>query len=383
MNTPIKKEATMADTTTVLWGKSGEVRVHEREPFNAESPLPALARSRVTGTEAFYVRNHGPVPDWHPQEWRLSVEGLVKRPLELSLQELQRGFEHHQVVATLQCAGNRRSGLIKVRDIPGHAWGPGATSTATWTGARLTDVLHAAGFAAGARHVAFEAPDVAPEASPPQRFGASVPISKATSDEVLLAWEMNGHPLPAVHGAPLRVVVPGYIGARSVKWVNRISVQAQPSDNFFQAVAYRLLPPGVDPYSAPPGDGLQLGPIAVNSAILTPDDGASVPAGPTTITGYALSGDGRGITRVDISLDGGRTWHQAVLADQSSPWSWSHWSISLDLPLGEVEIISRAWDTAAAVQPEHEYHLWNPQGYFNTAWYRIHLTAGREIVPCL
>lgn len=365
----------MTEGTETMWGKSRDVTVHQSEPFNAESSLAVLARTPVTSAEEFYVRNHGPVPDLDPRTWRLSVDGLVERPLEFSLEELQSRFEHHEIVATLQCAGNRRSGLAKVRDIPGHPWGPGATSTATWTGVRLTDVLKASGMAGSARHVAFEAPDVAPEAAPPQRFGASVPISKATGDEVLLAWAMNGHPLPAVHGAPVRVIVPGYIGARSVKWIDRISVQAQPSQNFFQATAYRLLPPGVDPYTAPPGDGLALGPLAVNSAILTPDDGATVPPGPTTITGYALAGDGRGIARVDVSLDGGHSWHQADLDTPPSPWSWSPWCITLDLPPGDVEITTRAWDTAAAVQPEHEAPLWNPKGYFNNAWARIHLTT--------
>lgn len=358
-----------------MWDKSADMTVHQSEPFNAESALDVLARTPLTRNEGFYVRNHGPVPEIEPQDWRLSVEGLVGRPLELSLEQLQRRFEHHRVVATLQCAGNRRAGLMKVHDIAGHPWGPGATSTATWTGARLTDVLDAAGIADGARYAAFEAPDVAPEAKPPQRFGASIPISKAISDEVLLAWEMNDQPLPTVHGAPVRVVVPGYIGARSVKWVDRISVQERPSENFFQAIAYRLLPPGVDPYTAPPGDGLALGPLAVNSAILTPGDGATVPAGSTTVTGYALAGDDRGIARVDVSLDGGQNWHQAALDDALSAWSWRPWRITLDLPPGEVEITARAWDTAAAVQPEHEAPLWNPKGYFNNAWARTHLTV--------
>ena len=355
------------------WGKRGDVVVHERHPFNAESPLPELARAPLTSAEAFYVRNHGPVPALDPQEWRLCVDGLVRRSLQLSLEELRDRFEHHRVTATMQCAGNRRSGLMKVRDIPGHPWGPGATSTATWTGARLTDVLGAAGIAGGAAHVAFEAPDVAPEARPPQRFGASVPLSKATSPGVLLAWEMNGHPLPAVHGAPVRVVVPGYIGARSVKWVDRITARERPSENFFQATAYRLVPPGADPYTAPSDDGLQLGPLGVNAAVLTPADGATVPAGPTSVTGYALGADDRGIARVDVSLDGGQSWHQARLGQAPNRWSWCPWSITLDLPPGEVEVAARAWDTAGAVQPEREASLWNPKGYFNTAWHRIHL----------
>lgn len=359
----------------MAWGKSSDVTVHEREPFNAESAPAALARTPLTSAAEFYVRNHGAVPDLDPHTWRLAVDGLVERPLELSLHDLQREFAHHQVVATLQCAGNRRSGLMQIGDIAGHPWGRGATSTAVWVGARLSDVLHAAGLSDGTHHVAFEAPDVAAEAAPPQRFGASIPLAKATSEEVLLAWEMNGDPLPAVHGAPVRVVVPGYIGARSVKWVDRISAQEHPSRNFFQATAYRLLPPGVDPDAAAPGDGLALGPLAVNSAVLTPEDGATVTAGPTTVTGYALTGQDRGIARVDVSVDGGRNWHQAVLDTPPSPWSWCRWHLTLDLPVGEVEITSRAWDTAATVQPEHESSLWNPKGYFNTAWDRIGLTA--------
>ncbi|MHA6804560.1 sulfite oxidase [Salinifilum ghardaiensis] len=357
------------------WDKSSDVTVHQQEPFNAEPSQAVLAQSPLTSAGEFYVRNHGPVPEPDPNSWRLAVDGLVERPLELSLRELQRDFTHHQVVATLQCAGNRRSGLMKIGDIPGHPWGRGATSNATWTGARLADVLRAAGFSGEAGHVAFEAPDVAPEAVPPQRFGASVPLSKATGEEVLLAWEMNGQPLSAVHGAPVRVVVPGYIGARSVKWVDRITVRERPSENFFQATAYRLLPPGVDPDTAPPGEGLALGPLAVNSAVLTPEDGAAVTAGPTTVKGYAVAGDGRGIARVDVSADGGRNWHRAELDSPSSPWSWCHWHVTLDLAPGEVEITARAWDTAGTVQPEHESSLWNPKGYFNTAWDRIGLTV--------
>lgn len=374
-----EEESGVTERSGTAWGKSHDVIVHQSEPFNAESSLAVLVQQPVTSTEDFYVRNHGPVPELDPRLWRLSVDGMVDRPLELSLDDLQDRFEHHEVVATLQCAGNRRSGLAKVHDIPGHPWGSGATSTATWTGARLTDVLAAAGAQNTAQHVAFEAPDVAPEATPPQRFGASIPFAKATGDEVLLAWGMNGRPLPAVHGAPVRAIVPGFIGARSVKWIDRVSVQAGPSQNFFQSIAYRLLPPGVDPYNAPPGDGLALGPLTVNSAILTPDDGAVVPAGRTAVTGYALSGDDRGIARVDVSVDGGQSWLQAELDDPPSPWAWTPWRITLELPPGDVEITARAWDTSAAVQPEHEAHLWNPKGYFNNAWSRIHLTAtGRQ-----
>ncbi len=254
-------------------GKRAVLLVHEQDPFNAESTAPALAEADLTALDVFYVRSHGPVPAPEPAAWRLGVDGLVERELELNLDQLRSRFQEHEIVATLQCAGNRRKGLIAVRDIPGEApWGPGATGTAAWRGVRLADVLEAAGIEAEAEYVAFHGADTSQEADPPQRFGASIPRHKALAPEVLLAWEMNGDPLPSVHGAPLRVVVPGYIGARSVKWVQRITAQAQPSENYFQAQTYRLLPAHADPKSAPPGAGVALGAVALNADILQPEE---------------------------------------------------------------------------------------------------------------
>src|SRR5213078_3254290 len=172
---------------------------------------------------------HAAVPEIDPAAWRLHVRGLVERELDLSLTTLREAFRVREVTATLQCAGNRRAGLIAIREIPGEApWGPGATGTATWTGVALADVLGLAGPLGQAQQVGFEGADVCREAEPTQRFGGSIPIDKACRPEVLLAWGMNGQPLAAVHGAPLRVVVPGYIGARSVKWLERIELRAEP-----------------------------------------------------------------------------------------------------------------------------------------------------------
>jgi sulfite oxidase len=350
--------------------------VHSTEPLNAEPPQAALAEHELTDAGTFFIRSHGPIPDVDLEAWQLRVGGLVTRPLELSLADLQRDFASHDVVAALQCAGNRRSGLMQVRDIPGELpWGPCATGNARWTGARLADVLAAAGTAPGAEHVAFAAPDMSDAVSPPQPFGASIPLDKAMREEVLLAWEMNGQPLPRVHGAPVRVVVPGYIGARSVKWVEQVTVQADPSDNYFQAIDYRLLPADADPSAAGPGAGLSLGPLAVNSGILTPDEHGRVPAGPVTVTGYALAGDERQVARVDVSADGGLSWVQARLDEELSPWSWRRWRATLQLPPGHAEVTARAWDTAAGVQPENPAQLWNPQGYANTAWARLSFTT--------
>ena len=192
------------------YGKRPDMVVHEEEPFNAETGAAALAEGPVTATEAFYVRGHAAVPEIIPEAWRLHVHGLVERELDLSLVTLREAFQEREETATLQCAGNRRADLMAIRELPGEEpWGPGATGTATWSGVALADVLALAGPLREAAHVGFEGADLCPEAKPAQRFGGSIPLDKACRPEVLLAWAMNGEPLPLVHGAPLRVVVPG------------------------------------------------------------------------------------------------------------------------------------------------------------------------------
>ncbi|MGI8780653.1 MAG: sulfite oxidase [Solirubrobacteraceae bacterium] len=355
------------------YGKRADVIVHESEPFNAETGRAALAEGPLTATDAFYVRGHGAVPELDPAAFRLRVHGLVKRELELSLATLREAFRECEVTATLQCAGNRRAGLIAIRDIPGEApWGAGATGTARWRGIPLTDVLALAGPLAGAAHVGFDGADLCPEAKPAQRFGGSIPLDKACRPEVLLAWSMNGEPLSAVHGAPLRVVVPGYIGARSVKWLERIEVRAEPWDGYFQHVVYRLLPEEGAPG---PGAGLPLGLVALNADVLAPADGATVAAGAVEVRGYAFAGGERHVARVDVSLDGGASWVQAELLDDLGRWAWRQWRLTVELVRGDHEILVRAWDSSAATQPEDEAALWNPKGYVNNARPRIRVRA--------
>jgi sulfite oxidase len=356
----------------VRYGKRDLV-VYEDEPFNAETTAAALIADGVTPTDAFYVRGHGPVPDVDPEAYRLRVGGMVERELSLSLDDLRAGLlEVHEVVATLQCAGNRRAGLVAVRDIPGEApWGPGATGTARWRGVRLADVLAAAIPDAGAAHVGMVGLDDSPEAAPPQRFGGSIPLDKASRPEVLLAFEMNGEPLPPVHGGPLRSVVPGYIGARSVKWLDRIHVRADPWDGYFQHVVYRMLPADGE---VAPGAGFALGIVALNSDVLAPAHGATVPAGVVELRGYAFAGGERAVTRVDVSVDGG-DWRQAELLEDLGRWAWRQWRLAVELAPGDRAIAARAWDTSAATQPEDAASLWNPKGYCNNAQARITVTA--------
>ncbi len=207
-------------------------------------------------------------------------------------------------------------------------------------------------------------------------FGGSIPLNKALSDDVLLAYEMNGKPLEAVHGFPVRVLSPGYIGARSVKWLTRITLQAAPSQNYFQAHAYQLFPPEINDKTADWNAGLQLSTLPVNCVICSPHDEEQVTAqdGQVVIQGYAVSG-GQKIARVDVSSDGGKTWTTAQLTQGETrndvSWTWTFWEVSLKLSEGEHEIIARAVDAAANTQPEEVAHTWNFKGYMNNAWHRV------------
>lgn len=359
-----------------MWGKRDDMIVHTAEPYNAEPPRGALAGRNITRVDTFYSRNHAPIPSSTTADWALRVDGMVRRPTTFSLEDLRSWFPQHSEVATLQCAGNRRIGLVEVAEIPGEApWGPAATATARWTGVRLADVLSDVGVDPTATDVAFVGSDVSIDPDIGEKFGGSIPLRKASQQEVLLAWSMNDEPLTAVHGSPLRVVVPGYIGARSVKWLEQITVQDRPSENFFQQSTYRLHPPEVDPSQMGPGSGIALGLVAVNSDFLLPEDGSEVSEGPLEVTGYAFAGGDRTVVRVDVSTDKGVTWHQAELSEQISQWSWRHWRTNVHIVPGSNTVFARAWDSSAALQPESPTQVWNPKGYANNSWARLRLHA--------
>ena len=329
--------------------------VRSAVPLNAETPPATLCASVVTPVESFFVRTHGDIPVLDPDTYRLVVDGDVTRPLSLSLRELREWFAPATVTATIACAGNRRR---EVTPPPrGIMWGSGAIGTATWTGVPLREVLQAAGVGAGARHVAFLGADDAEEAAG-NGFGASVPLDKALSPEVLVAYQMNGAPLTAEHGFPVRVVVPGWIGARSVKWLTAITVQSEPSASFYQAEDYTI-------------DGAQLDELPLTSAVCVPDVEGGVPAGPVRLEGYAMGAGGRPVDAVEISSDGGRTWTPAVLSPGGDPWAWRLWRADVVVPPGSTEVVVRARDAAGACQPEHVSWTANPRGYLYNAWPRV------------
>jgi sulfite oxidase len=360
---------------TTHYGKNPEILIRQEDPLNAGPPPHLLLRGGdLTPAGLFFVRNHGGVPEVDPAAYWLTVEGRVRKPFRISLEELRR-LPRVTVAATLQCAGNRRSEMMAVKEIPGELpWGTEAISTAEWGGVPLREVLSAAEPESGARHVELTGLDEAERHGQRFHFGGSIPLDKAQQPEVLLAYEMNGRPLPEVHGAPLRLVVPGYIGARSVKWLSRINVQEEPSANYFQARAYRLFPPGVSHDNVDWDRGLMLGTFNVNSLICAPAEGEALAAGAVTIRGWAFAGE-RDVARVDLSVDGGTRWAVAELAPGRSRWTWRLWSATADLAPGEHEIVCRAWDSAAQTQPEDPAHVWNFKGYMNNAWHRVRVTC--------
>eukprot|EP00457_Paulinella_chromatophora_P004819 gb/GEZN01004832.1/.p1 GENE.gb/GEZN01004832.1/~~gb/GEZN01004832.1/.p1 ORF type:complete len:582 (-),score=112.97 gb/GEZN01004832.1/:149-1873(-) len=347
-------------------------------PFNAETPISLIPEHFLTPTDLFYVRNHHAVPIIQPEDWSLEVEGLgLVRPATLSLDQLKTNYPQVKIVATMQCAGNRRGDMHKFKDTQGILWGVGVLSTAEWTGVRLADVLADLGVTpdCGAQHVWFEGADYP--------YDASLPLTRALdkSKDVLLAWEMNGQELPRDHGFPLRVIVPGVAGARNVKWLKRIKVAMQPSPSNWQrgfpykGVFYKENFQHVDP--AKYGSVYEL---PIQSAICIPSAGTAVEADEAvTVRGYAWSGGGRAVERVDVSCDGGKTWQEAELQrDDSQPegraWAWSLFQVELEIPKGHrgpLEIICKAMDSSFNSQPAKPEEIWNLRGILNNSWHRV------------
>lgn len=355
----------------------------QHEPPNGGPPPDLALREFITPVELFFTRNHGPVPRLDPSGYRLKILGEVSQELDLSLEKLQRDFPKATVSATLQCAGNRRDDLIRVRPIPGEVpWSGEGISHAVWSGARLSDVLRAAGVNTNTSEgketfVEFLGLDntIKPDGTP-YEFGGSIPLTKALAGETLLAYEMNGAPLPAMHGFPVRAVVPGYIGARSVKWLGTVRVRPDPSPNQYQAKAYRLFPSDERPETADPSHGVPLSELSINSFICTVERRAD---SATFLAGWAMAGGDRTVARVEVSADNGAHWTQARVQprrhENGPRWSWCFWETQLADISESAEIVVRAWDSATNTQPESAASLWNFKGYMNNAWHRVRLPS--------
>jgi DMSO/TMAO reductase YedYZ molybdopterin-dependent catalytic subunit len=323
--------------------------VREREPVNLEFPFSSLS-SWLIPNERFYVRNHFAAPQIDAGAWRLRVEGAVARPLDLTLADLRR-MPSVTKPLTLECAGNGRVYLSpKVR---GVAWQLGAVGNAEWTGVPLADLLERAGAKSTAVEIVLEGADRGsvnddPKSPGPIAFARSLPIAKAKRSEVVLAYEMNGRPLPHDHGAPLRAVVGGWYGMASVKWLTRIVAVERPFDGYWQTFDYSVFRresglPVMTPITE----------MQVKASIARPAVGDVVPRNSVQrIVGAAWAGE-TGVKSVDVSTDGGKTWAAAKLIDREAPMAWRLWEFAWSTPTngGRTNLMARATDTRGQTQP--------------------------------
>ena len=346
----------------VLPGKKPLIQRAFRPP-NFETPLADLA-PLYTANDVFFVRYHLPViPRVDVASWRLKIGGpSARRPLALSLRELKAGFPQASLAAVNQCSGNRR-GLFSPR-VPGVQWGNGAMGNALWGGVRLRDVLHKAGIAPDALEVVFNGAD-APQLPQTPDFVKSLPIDRAIDESTLIAFEMNGQPLPHWNGAPARLIVPGWTGTYWVKHLTDILVQPSAFDGFWMKAAYRI-PTGAFPTvrfaSQETPENTPITEMLVNSLITSPAPAAQLRRGePAQLAGKAWD-NGAGIVGVEVSFDGRQSWREATLGKDVGRFAWREFHMPIDTSgSGPLEIAVRARSRNGATQPEKL--TVNPSGY--------------------
>lgn len=328
-------------------------------PTNYES-VRSTFTERITPLDRFFIRNHFDAPVDPQINWKLSVTGLVGKPLALTLAELQK-MKQVTVEAVLQCAGNGR-GLFQPR-IPGVQWKRGAMGNAEWTGVRLADVLKAAGVTKDAKHLQLRGADKPVMGQTPP-FIRGIPLDKAMHPDTLIALQMNGKPLSPLHGFPARLVVPGWVGDDWVKWLTEIDVRANEAQGFFYDIGYRFpSPPGKPGEAVQPANMKVMTKLSVKSLIGSISGGARIAPGELELVGVAFSGEAR-IAKVEITLDGS-TWQPAELDAHDSDYGFRVFRKKVQVTPGTLTIGSRATDRTGATQPKDP--VWNPSGYLHNA----------------
>ncbi|CAG8970698.1 hypothetical protein HYALB_00003453 [Hymenoscyphus albidus] len=386
------------------------IRLTGIHPFNVEAPLSALYdEGFLTSPELFYVRNHGAVPqvdDASIPDWEFSIEGLVERPITMTLKQLIAEYEQITVPITLVCAGNRRKEQNQVRKSKGFSWGAAGVSTALWTGVPIRELIQRACPMRGAKYVCMEGADKLPNGY----YGTSVKLNWAMDPNrgIMLAHKMNGEMLRPDHGKPLRVVVPGQIGGRSVKWLKKLVVTAAPSDNWYHIYDNRVLPTMISPEQSAnepkwwTDERHAIYDLSTNSATVYPAHNEQVSLDHRRrsykVRGYAYGGGGRRVTRVEVTLDKGKSWELANIRYHEDDYrenlneneklyggrldmewretcfAWCFWDIDLrieDMAMAD-DIMVRAMDESMNVQPRDMY--WSVLGMMNNPWYRITIT---------
>ncbi|XP_059630820.1 nitrate reductase [NADH]-like [Cornus florida] len=376
------------------------IRLTGKHPFNSEPPLARLMHHGfITPVPLHYVRNHGYVPKGTWEDWTVEVTGLVKRPARFTMDQLVNEFPTREFPVTLVCAGNRRKEQNMVKQSIGFNWGAAAVSTSVWRGVPLRYILKKCGIYSrrnGALNVCFEGAEDLPGGGG-SKYGTSLKkeVAMDPSRDIILAYMQNGELLSPDHGFPIRMIIPGFIGGRMVKWLKRIIVTTQESDSYYHFRDNRVLPSHVDDELAN-AEGWWYKPeyiineLNINSVITTPSHEEILPINswttqmPYTLRGYAYSGGGKKVTRAEVTMDGGNTWHVCTVDHPETPnrygkyWCWCFWSVEvevLDL-IGAKEIAVRAWDESLNTQPETL--IWNLMGMMNNCWFRVKINVCRR-----
>jgi DMSO/TMAO reductase YedYZ molybdopterin-dependent catalytic subunit len=360
-------------------GKDSGLTVLGDRPLVAETP-EQLLDDETTPTAKFFIRNNGQVPDApaNADAWKVAIDGEVDKKLELSLGELKSRFQPRTYRMVLECGGNGRSFFHP--QARGNQWTNGGAGCAEWTGVPLADVLKAAGLKNSAAYTGHYGAD--PHLSgdtTKESISRGMPIKKAMDEHNLIVWAMNGEPLPNIHGGPVRLVVPGWPGSLSHKWLTRVWVRDREHDGQgMTGTSYRVaIKPMVPGGKADDSNFRILESMPVRGIITAPANGTRLPAGTRQVAlrGAAWAGD-LDVSRVDVSIDFGATWQQAQLAGLKNKYDWRRWTANVPLASdGYYEVWVRATDTDGRMQP-HVAGGWNPQGYGGNPMHRVAILVG-------
>jgi DMSO/TMAO reductase YedYZ molybdopterin-dependent catalytic subunit len=324
-------------------------KVLSTTPENRETPL-ADVPSWVTPNRWFFVRSHYETPEIDVAEWRFKVGRGFKRELELTWEQLD-ALPHRSIFVTMECAGNGRSFLKPF--VEGVQWTAGAVGHAEWSGVPLKTIIERAGFNEDVKEIVFYGADCGVEhgGGEPTAFARSLPLDKALHPDTLLATHMNGEILEPSHGFPLRLIVPGWYGVSSVKWLTRIEAVTAPFQGYYQTVKYTI--------KHRTGSGVRtdvVGPMPVKSEIIRPIDGSVLGIGANRLFGMAWAGE-HAVAAVEVSVDGGIGWQRAELQGPRAPYSWTAWEYLWETAApGEYKLLARAISEAGHVQPmDHDF----------------------------
>lgn len=357
--------------------RSTHLIVHSEKAYNGELPNDLLTEKILTPNNEFFVRNHLPVPVVDENTYELELVLEEDKCTSFTLKDLKSKFPIVSVESSIQCAGNRRFEANQQGVTRGVEWRGGAIGNAVWTGVRLRDILKYLGeINPDYKHVQIEALDSDPNGP----FGTSIPIDKAMDSDTILAFEMNGETLPRDHGFPVRLIVPGYVGVRNIKWVKRITLSASESPLTWHKRDYRLFSPNDSLTNVNFEEREPVYDMPVQSVICSPLDSTSFDSKNENVNfkGFAYSGGGRGIVRVELTTDHGESWIETQIEKRPQRlgrrWSWAFWNANIPASDIEKEVCVRAIDDAGHGQPESLKSIWNYRGLLTNSWHCIHLS---------